>query len=223
MNASQQRPLVLSYTVLAAYKNCGHAMFRRYIARDVPFVASEASDWGNTVHSAFERRVGSHVPLPENMQKWEPLLTGLDERGAVVEQKLGFSRDANPCGFFDNDVWVRVKIDLYLMQGAKAYLLDWKTGNSKYEDPFELEIQALALKLKFPELVEVKGRYVWLKEDRPGQAFDLSRFQATWAEIERLDKMIREDQVKGFSKHKSGLCGWCDVRDCEHNTKKGGS
>ena len=214
------KPLIYTYTMLSAYHNCGHAMYRRYIKRDIPYVETPEMKRGNDVHTAFEHRVGSHKPLPEAMAPWERFASALDGRGANVELKLAVTKEGLTTGYWDADCWFRGKIDVTIRQSDRAYIRDWKTGGSKYEDPFELETNALLLKARYPELQNVKGDYVWLKEDRIGQSYDLSGFAATWKEINRLVALIEADRESGgFEKRRSGLCGWCDVRDCENNRK----
>jgi len=216
-----RRKLVYTYTMLSAYKNCGHAMFRRYIKKDIPYVETPEMKWGNDVHTAFEHRVGSGKPLPTTMQQWESFASPFSNRGAICEQKLGITKEGRPTGYWDNDCWFRGKVDLAIFHDAKAFINDWKTGGSKYEDPFELEVGALLLKAKYPELTLVKGSYTWLKENRVGQMYDLSRFRDAWNEINRVIAKIEADRQSGeFEKNRSGLCGWCDCLDCEHNNKK---
>jgi PD-(D/E)XK nuclease superfamily len=216
-----RRKLVYTFTILSTYKNCGHQMYRRFLKKDIPYVETPEMKWGNDVHSAFEYRVGSGKPLPTTMQQWETFAIPFVSRGAYVEQKLGITKEGRPTGYWDNDCWFRGKVDLSIHADSKAFINDWKTGSSKYEDPFELEVGALLLKAKYSELTLVKGTYTWLKENRIGQVYDLSRFADTWKEINRLVAKIEADRVSSeFEKYRSGLCGWCDVRDCEHNSKK---
>lgn len=203
--------------MLSAYRNCGHQMFRRYLKKDIPYVETPEIKWGNDVHLAFERRVGSKQPLPPPMAKWEPFAAALDNRNAVTEQKLAITKTGRSTGFWDADCFFRGKVDVTLLQSPVAGILDYKTGSSKFEDPFELETGALLLKAKYPELTTIKGNYIWLKEDRVGQAYDLSRFRATWNEINRLVGLIENDRKNDkFEKRQSGLCSWCSVSDCEH-------
>ena len=53
-------------------------MSRRYIVKDQPYVESPEMKWGNDVHSAFEYRVGSRKPLPDNMMQWEQFAAPFD-------------------------------------------------------------------------------------------------------------------------------------------------
>lgn len=213
------RPFVGTYTNLQAFRNCEHAMYRRYILRDQPFVKTAAMAWGDTVHDAFvERLTATKRPLPETMRQWERFAVPFDKYDVLCEQKLAMS-DRGTLADYWKDPWFRGKADAVVLHLPKqmAYIADWKTGGSKYEDPFELATNALLLKVKYPELKTVVGSYVWLKEDRVGRQYDVSDFKATFVEIRRLMTLVMEKRASGeWLKQKSGLCGWCSVEDCEH-------
>jgi hypothetical protein len=152
------------------------------------------------------------------MDQWEQFARPFDERKAITEQKLGITKEGRPTGFWDNDCWFRGIVDLTLKSDAAAYVMDWKSGSSKFEDPFELEIGALLLKAKYPEITTASGTYGWLKENRISKPYDLSDFRATWVALNTLVQRVEADRISGeFEKHQSGLCrGWCDVKDCEN-------
>lgn len=210
------KPLVYSFTLLKTADSCMYKCYRMYVKKDIPFFETAEMKWGNEVHSAFEYRLGGK-PLPENMRHWEPLVVTYVERKARPEMKVGITRDGKPCGFFGDGVWLRGKIDATMIAGTAAFLPDWKTGSSKYEDPFELEIQALMLKAANPYLVKIAGHYVWLKEDRIGGTHDLSDFQVTWAKVHNKVEVIEDAMKDGeWPKTKTPLCGYCSVKDCEH-------
>jgi hypothetical protein len=210
--------LIGSFTILNTYRNCPEQMRRRYITKDLgAFVETPEMKWGNDVHAAFETRIAARKPLPVNMQQWEAFAAPFDAHKVLVEQKLGLTAEGKATGFFDKDVWFRGKVDTAIVNGVSAYMADWKTGNSKYEDPFELATGALMLKAHYPNLKRVKGNYVWLKENRTGQLYDLSDFRETWREVCRLMSEIETDWQQDFwEKRKSPLCGWCNVKDCEN-------
>lgn len=209
--------LVYTYSNLNTFKNvCPHQFFRRYVKKDIKFVESEAIKWGNEVHTAFEHRVVGGKPLPLPMQQWEHFAKPLDGRGARCEVKLGITREGKSCDYWAKDVWLRGKVDVVVANGDAAIILDWKTGSSKFESSFELEVGALLLKAQHPALDRIAGRYVWLKEDRLGQDYDLSNTQVTFHNVHGI---VSEIEQGGFVKRPSGLCGWCDVMDCEHNKK----
>ncbi len=215
------KPLVYSFTILNTYAEiCPHQMAHRYVWKTLPFVETDAMRWGNQVHTAMELRIGGKKPLPVDMQKWERFAVPFDAYRITPEMKLGVTRDGKPCDFFDSNVWFRGKIDVPIVNGEAAAIFDHKTGSSKYERSFELETGALLLKAKYPQIKTAKGHYIWLAEDRLGQPYDLSDFHATWLRMRYLAEQIEADKARGqFEKRKSGLCGFCDVRTCEHNRK----
>lgn len=212
------KPLVYTFTMLNTYRNCGHQMERRYITRDIPYVQSEAAKYGDEGHQALARRVGARQILPDKFAHAEKHAAALDGRNALTELKLAVTKQGRSTGYWDADCWFRGQADVFMLQGSKAYIRDWKFGSGKYEDPFELETNALLLKSKYPEIQIVRGDYCYIKEDRCSQSYDLSRFQDTWNELNRLVGLIEADRARGaFEKRKSGLCGWCSVTDCEHH------
>lgn len=214
------KPLVYSYTMLSTADTCLHRCYRQYVKRDIPYVPTPEMEWGNKVHSAMEYRIGGK-PLPEDMRQWEVLVAPFARPGARAEMKMGITREAKPTEFFGKDVFLRGKIDVTLISGTSAFLPDWKTGNSKYESPFELEIQALMLKAANPHLTKIGGMYVWLKENRYGTQYDLSDVNSTWAKVHNKVKVIEDAMASGeWSKTKGPLCGWCSVMDCENNPKR---
>ena len=219
-----RRPLVFSYTFLHTYSAvCPHQAYRRYILKDQPYSETPAMKWGNDVHTAFEFRLTGRKPLPETMRQWEHFAIPFDGRNVRPEQKLGLTVQGTATGYFDNNVWLRGKIDAPIIatvpEPYNAYICDWKTGSSKYEDPFELEVGALLLHAKYPSLKKIHAQYAWLKEDRLSQVYDVSDTAGTWRVVNETVRQIEADRQSGqFKKKKSGLCGWCSVADCENNT-----
>ena len=211
------KPLVYSYTMLKTADTCLYKAYRQYVVRNIPFDKTPEIKWGEDVHTAMEYRLGGK-PLPREMQHWEPLVAAYAERKAQPERKTGITRDGKPTGFFDANVFLRCKIDVTMLNGENGFVADFKTGNSKYEDPFELEVQALTLKAMTPGLSNIAGHYLWLKENRIGQTHDLSDFQSTWARIHNKVEVIEDALASSeWPKTKGPLCGWCGVKDCENN------
>jgi hypothetical protein len=212
------KPLVYSYTMLNCYDNiCPYQMFRRFVKKDIPFVETEAIKKGNEIHSAMEYRIGGK-PLPNHMLHWEPLVVPMIERGAKAELKLGITNEGKPTEFFGKDVWCRGKADVVIISGTNAYIVDWKSGGSKYENVFEIALQAMMVKAANPHLNKVAGCYAWLGENRMGGTYDLSDFHSTWAKVNNIAEQIQDDMVSGkFEKRKGPLCGYCPCTDCEHH------
>lgn len=216
LDRAKQKPLVGSYSLLNQYMNCPHAAFHKYVAKTYPFVESPAMAEGNAIHLAMENRLRIKQPLPPKYAQWEPFAAPFDRCAVMVEEKLGIMKDGKPCGFFDKDVFFRGKIDVVAASSKRAIIIDWKSGGSKYEDPFELEIGAVLLQAKH-NVSTIKGQYAWLAENRLGTLYDLSDTNKTFAKMKHLMDEIERDRSRDwFEKRKSGLCGWCVVASCEH-------
>jgi hypothetical protein len=207
--------LIGTYTILNAYRNCPHQMYRRYIAKDLgAFVETPEMQWGTRVHKAFEQRIAGKKPLPTDMQQWENFAVAFDAHHVLVEQQLGITKTGEPVDYWDKTkCWFRGKADAAVLRHDTAFMCDWKTGSSKYENDFELRTGALLLKAAHPALKVVRGAYAWLKENRMGEVYDLSDTQATFREVSDL---MAEIALGRWEKRKSGLCGWCNVTDCEN-------
>lgn len=216
-----RRSYVWTFSSLSTYRNvCAYQMYRRYIIKNIPYTETPAMKRGNDVHTALELRLTGGKPLPVDMQAYEVFCRPLDGKAIKCEPKLAVTREFKPCGYFDSNVWGRGRADVVMIQDGKALLLDWKSGNVR-EDSFELEVQAVLLKAKYPHLKKITGRYVWLKEMRLGESHDCSDIETTQKTITNLVRMIESDKQRDdFEKEPGPLCGgaWgsCPVADCEH-------
>jgi len=212
--------------MLKTFDNCPHKGFRMYIVKDLPKgEPSEAMRLGQDVHKALAAFISRGRPLPEEYRKYEALASPFSKLKPLAEAPLAMDRLGQPCGFFDDCVYVRGYGDVVVIRDRSAAIFDWKTGR-KDEDPAELKLHAMMLKAANPDLTQVTGHFVWLKNldsSMPclGKKHDCSDFGGTWQNLEcQMDEietmLIREH----FPKQPNPLCGWCPVLDCEHNKVK---
>jgi PD-(D/E)XK nuclease superfamily len=213
-----------SYSFYNAFENCPHKAFQIYVARTIPYVESPEMAWGNKVHAAMENRIRDGVPLPEEMSAAENAAATFHEMGKKlplqVEYKLAMTAKGEPCAWQDWDkVWFRGKLDCVVMDDARtfAWTVDWKTGNVR-EEPFELETGALLLKVNYEHLRDVKGEYFWMKTGQNGLRYTLNQHDKTFAKLQSLRNEAETYFRAGeWPKRKNPLCGWCPVKECEHN------
>jgi hypothetical protein len=213
---------VLSYTVLNLWLTCPHQVYRRYLVKDLPKETKTKEQLaGIYAHEAVEQRVRSKRPLPPDLARHESLVAPLDAVHVEPELELAVTEEGRPCGFWDQDAWLRGKLDApILLRTDRALLADWKTGKRR-EDSFELEIGALLLQARRPEIRELYGVYIWLKDGVKGTPHDLSNTERTWNRVQTLANEIEtaiEDHR--FEKTPGPLCSWCPVKDCQHNRSK---
>ena len=219
-----------SYSSIKTFDQCPKKYYHLRIAKDVKDEPGEAADYGTAVHLAAEEYVRSGTPIPEKFAFMRPIV----ERLAAFpgekhcELKVGVTKTSwgyDPCGFFDDEVWYRGIVDLLIVDGDRAWMIDYKTGkNAKYADMKQLDLMAGALFVRFPELQTIKSALLFvvsgdfIKKTHVRDEMDtyLSVFEG---ELERLDAAM-ESGV--FNPKTSGLCKrHCPVTQCEHNGKNG--
>ena len=210
------KPVVGSYSLLNTYEICPHQAFRRYVAKDIPFVESPEMAHGNTVHNGMEMRLKrGTVAYPE----YEKFAAPLAAQGAEAELKFGITAAGKPVDFFGEGVWFRGKIDVVTVQGSFGFIADWKTGKVR-ENPDEIQIFGLMTKIRKPALERISGAYIWLKEQKIGKVYDLSDFAATWTRLKaRMDAVHDSQAREWWPKTQGPLCSWCSVTDCEFNRR----
>lgn len=209
---------VLSYTFLSCFDICPKQAFHRYVLKDHPFVGSDASRWGNTVHDAMDKRLSKGTPLPPEMAQYEFYAAALEPLGPVTEMKLGIQRNGMPCSYWDDIVWFRGKADVVIVKSSIGALFDWKTSKTKREDAYELELHAMALHAAMPELDRITGHYVWLQNKTVGKPHDLSNVTETLEQLHEKADEIEMAHKRGEWPTKQGpLCGWCPVKSCGFN------
>ena len=219
---------VASHTFLNDWDNCPHKAYRKHIAKDLPRQPqTQAMTWGNDVHSAFEVRIKHGTAFPQGMEKFEAIAAPLVAAGARAEKMLGITVDGAHCDFFAKDVWLRGKIDATVFRSDPhvgnyaAAIFDWKTGK-KREDKSELETHAVLLRAFDPGIIKITAHYVWLQEGEVGKPHHIGvdDLNAKLADIRSTMNTVKNCmEVEDFPKRRNPLCGWCDVLDCENNTK----
>lgn len=214
---------VLSYSFLNNFLNCPKKAFHLYVAKDLPKQPETPElAYGNAVHTAMEKSIKSDSTVlvpPEWLKFVRPLLDRKRTDDVRAEDMLGMTKEGVTCTFFAPAVWLRGKADVVCLSSDRrtALFLDWKTGKVR-EDPHELWIQAVLLKAAVPPLQAIRGAYVWLKENRMGQPYDLSDTGPALAKVRATAEKISECMIKqDWEPTPNPLCGWCPVKSCEYN------
>lgn len=216
-----------SYSSLNTFKQCPKKYYHLKVAKDVKDVGSSAMYYGNEVHKAAEDYIKEGVPIPS---KFKFLQRPLDSLSKIdgdkhCEIRMGVTKQGNeytPTGFFGKDVWWRGIADLLIVNGEKAYLVDYKTGkNAAYADTKQLDLLAGATFTHFPEVQIIKSALLYVVSNdfiRKKHTADLrkSYFTVFDEELERLEVALEEDVWNAVE---SGLCKFCPVVSCEHNRR----
>ena len=205
-----------SYSFFNDLASCPRKARHKYVLRDVPKEDSPALEHGRRVHEALEKRMGAAQPLPDDLAPYEPLALAVEPYHPHVEVELAMTLGGKGCGFWDENAFLRGKVDVAITSGDRCLILDWKTGKPR-EDPLELEIFSLLIKCNNSDLSSFTGRYVWLKELRVGKQHVVSPARA-WDYVKRADEQVKglERQGGEWPANPSPLCPWCPVKSCSH-------
>lgn len=213
-----------SYSSIKTFDQCPKKYYHLKVAKDVKDVPGEAAIYGTAVHEAAELFIKNGTPIPEKFAYIRPTV----ERLAAIdgdkhcELRLGVSKTDTgyePTTFFGKNVWWRGIVDLVVIDGAKAYMVDYKTGkNARYADPKQLDLMAGALFVHYPDLEVIKSALVYVVSNelipKTHTRDKMDMYLSVFAdELDRLEGA----ELSGVWNPKSGpLCGWCPVVECEH-------
>lgn len=212
--------LTHSFSSIKMYMNCPLRYYHQRVRKAVTDPGSEATHYGERVHKHLELRLKQEAELPQEAEVYEPLVSAILKgmKGELlVEQELTLNAELKPTGWFDEDAWLRTKIDVLVVDQSNAKVLDWKTGKRK-PDFDQLELYALQIFAHYPEVERVSVGFVWLKD----RALDRDEYvrqdaAALWekllTQIKRIEKSLETDT---WPARPSGLCRFCPARHlCE--------
>ena len=214
-----------SYSSINLFKQCPHKYYRLRIVKDIVEPVAEHLNYGLEVHKAAEDYLGKGTPIPE---KYIFIKEHLDKLNLIkgeklCEYKMGLTSNLDPCGFFDKDVWWRGVADLIIINGDRAYVIDYKTGKSaKYADTKQLELLSCALFKHFPEVKKVKGGLLFVvANDLVKENFEVDNEGVYWTKwLEDTQRLEAAIQNNVWNKKPNFSCrSWCSITDCEHNGK----
>lgn len=208
-----------SYSSLKEFLNCPKQYYHTKVARDYSKKVTEQMLYGNEVHKALEDYTRDGKPLAKNYQFIQPVL---DELLAIpgdkyAEHKMALTRDRRVCDFDSEERWVRGIVDLLIVDGATAYIIDYKTGSNRYPDPKQLKLMALMTYAHFPEVTRIKAGLLFvLKNTFIPEEYDRDQIDNMWQpfnhDVGRLE-LSYENSL--WPPSPNGLCGWCPVDSCK--------
>ena len=210
-----------SYSSIKTFEQCPKKYFHLKVAKDVKDTGSPESDYGTQAHSVAEDHIKDGTPIPEKFSIMRPVVEALAKFPGVkhTELRLGVTKTYEPCDFFGDDVWWRGIVDLLILNGVTAHMVDYKTGkNAKYADMRQLDLMAGAVFVHYPEVEVVKSGMAYVVSDEfPKKTHlraNLRQYMNVFEdELYRLDSAFDNGVWNAKS---SPLCGWCAVTSCEH-------
>ena len=214
-----------SYSGIKTYDTCPRKYQAEKVTREVKFTDTDATLYGKEIHIVCEEYIRDNKDIPAKHSYLQPYLDRLKaiEGDKHCEIKVGVKKEDGrlvACDYDDADVWFRGICDLFILNGTKGYIVDFKTSKSaRYADMRQLHLMAAALFLKHPELQKVKMSLLFVvsKELVTGeltveQGLDIF---ATLHDLLTQREMSYNTDI--WNAKQNGLCGrWCKVT-CPHN------
>jgi hypothetical protein len=206
-----------SYSALKLFENCPQRYYRQRIKKDIKDEGGEASRYGERIHEMLEHRLRENTQLPTDYGRYEPLCKSVEklaETGELhVEKELVLTDNLTPTGWWASDAWLRSKLDILVVKGDTAVVMDWKTGKRKL-DFFQMEIFAGQVFKHYPDVQRVKTTLVWLKDMKlDSEMYTRLDMPGIWGGITsattRIEQALQHDN---WPARPSGLCGWCPAQ-----------
>lgn len=210
-----------SYSAIKLYENCPYRYYRQRIVKDVIDQGGEASLYGERIHKHLELKLKGEADLPKEAEHYEVLcqaVQALAREGELhIEKELVLNENLEPTGWWDADAWLRSKLDILVLNGDKAVVMDWKTGK-RNPDFFQMGMFAAQVFKHFPDVTEVKTSLVWLKTmDMDTEIYLRKDANALWVDIMgRIRRIYQSVDHDNWPAKPSGLCRFCPARhDCD--------
>jgi RecB family exonuclease len=210
-----------SYSSIKTFDQCPKKYFHLKVVKDVKDEPGEAADYGTAVHEAAELFITQGAPIPEKFAFMRPIVEPLVKKQGTkyAEIKIGVTEELQPCGFFDKDVWYRGIADLLIVNGSKAWLVDYKTGkNAKYADMKQLDLLAGAVFIHFPEVETINSALLYVVSQEMPKKTHQRENLATYMGVfdDQLESLSDAMNNGVWNAKSSALCGWCPVESCPH-------
>lgn len=207
-----------SYSALKLFEQCPLRYYRQRVIKDVKDEMGEAAIHGIKVHEALEARVKDGMELPRHLAKMEPICKTLHGKGVEVEREMTLNDNLEPTGWFAKDAWLRGKLDILLVSGDQALVVDWKTGKRR-PDMFQLRLFAGLVFRHYPEVESVKTMLVWTKENATDtEVINRSEYNGIFAEVlGKINRIYDAYENDVWPGKPSGLCKFCPAKnDCTY-------
>ncbi len=208
-----------SNSAVVMFEVCPKQYFHVKVDKSAKDEDTEWANDGKVIHDALKARVLDGKPLPLPLRHMESIAKRFaDAEGEKHgEMRLCLNDKYEPVDFFAPDAWVRAIVDLLIIRGDHAIIVDWKTGKKKPGFD-QLHLTAAILARYMPEINRFTVMYVWLKERAiTKDEFSILNFPTIWNNwLPRVGKILTALKTTNFPARKSKMCDYCPVRQCPH-------
>lgn len=214
-----------SFSSLKDFVNCPRQYYEIKVAQNYKKSVSEQMLYGSAVHKALEDYVKNVEPLPKNYERFkkyvDPLLKINGTR--YPEYQMALTQDKLPCAFDAEDYWVRGIVDLMIVDGDRAFIVDYKTGSARNPDPKQLKLMALMAYAHFPEVDKIKASLMFVAHNTlVFEEYNRKDQDGLWKvfdpDLQRLSLSFENNM---WPENPGFLCRkWCPVTTCKFNGER---
>ena len=210
-----------SFSGLKDYINCPKQYHEVKVLQRVVKKVTSQMMYGTEVHKAFEDYARDGTELPKFYKKFQPQVDALlsipGER--YLEYKMALDDSLRPCAFDAAEYWVRGIVDLMIVDGDTAFIVDYKTGSNKYPDPKQLKLMALMTFEHFKDVNNIKAGLLFVAHGSfLAESYSRDDIRVLWNafkwDLERLHMSARDNN---WPANPTPLCRYCPVKTCEFN------
>ena len=212
-----------SWSRLTGFETCPKKMHAMQVTKEFIEPENDSTRYGKEVHRALELRVRDSTPLPFHLTHLEPSIAKIASTKGVklTEQKMALDANFNPCDWMGKNVWVRSILDLAILDGDRAVIIDYKTG--KPDADFGQLLLAGAMFMAYRPNVTQIGLAYWFTRHAsiPKHKLYRKELPKVWAELmPRVNRYQHAFNVSEFPARQNGLCKkYCAVRSCVYYGK----
>ena len=224
--------MAYSHSCLELYRACPWAYKKVYVD-GIKRPTNEALQIGKVTHERIagylehliqtksptdwrwaERKQVSHPDIAAIWERFYQSFTLPQMEAPGVENKLGFDRNWQPCGFFDPEVHFRGVIDFHFRQNDLAVVVDWKTNRQvpeTVEKNLQLRVYGWAVKQAvYPDAEEILLKLHFLRYGVERQVLLAPDDLATVPD-ELDEKIARIESDTKFEPNPGSFCSHCGL------------
>jgi len=212
-----------SFSSLKDYINCPKQYQEVKVLKRYVKYPTEQMRYGTEVHKACEDYVARDIPLAKNYQRFQSTLDSLRAIPGVKypEHQMALSSAKEPCAY-GKGYWVRGIVDLLIVDGNEAFIIDYKTGSAKYPDVKQLTLMALMTFAHFPEVNNIKAGLLFVMHDAfVTEVYRRENIDKMWETFEsHLERLQLSYENDVWQANPTPLCPWCPVKTCEFHRER---
>ena len=198
------------FSKLDTYRDCP-ARFKYQFVQKMATPSAPALERGARVHDHLEMFLrGIQKDLHEEVEKLRDEVIALrDVHECYPESAWGFDRQWNWLkNWLMTGTWLRVKLDAHYRQDKKGKCIDFKTGKHRPASDEQVQLYAIAMFIKYPELEEVDVELWYIDAGKINrETYAREDVEHLKAKFEKMVAPVYADSA--FRPTPSRLCSWC--------------